>query len=191
MSARYGGPRGPHPNYPTSQASHDPFVNPSQQQFNDQSQRTYDTESDVGDHYGRRETYISDGSIPAFNDPPQPSYDQYNYDTYRACHLPSFLMLFSRVPLPMALCADTPYLMISQLSNEGNQTLTPNMITLHTVMSILPSPSTTVQGWESQSLQLQRTQNTPLPLSGSPTQPGAQIGTSHCQLRRLRIFSWT
>ena len=190
MSARYGGPRGPHPNYPTSQASHDPFVNPSQQQFNDQSQRTYDTESDVGDHYGCRETYISDGSIPAFNDPPQPSYDQYNYDTYRACHLPSFLMLFSRVPLPMTLCADTPYLMISQLSNEGNQTLTPNMITLHTVMSILLNPSTTAQRWESQSPQLQLMQNTPLLLSMNPIQPRAKIGTSLCQQRRLRIFFW-
>ena len=65
-----------------------------------------------------------------------------------------------------------------------------NTITLHIVMSILPNPSTTAQGWESQSPQLQLTQNTPLPLSMNPIQPRAKIGTSLCQQRRLRISSW-
>jgi hypothetical protein len=89
MSSRYGGPRGPQANYAPSQTSHDPnnpFVNPSQQ-YNDPNQRPYDTESDMGDPYSRRETYISDGSNPAFNEVGQPGYDQYNYENYRACHL--------------------------------------------------------------------------------------------------------
>ena len=90
----------------------------------------------------------------------------------------------------VTLCADTPYIMISQLSNKENQTLMSNTITLHIVMSILPNPSTTAQGWESQSPQLQLMQNTPLPLSMNPIQPRAKIGTSFCQQRRLRISSW-
>ena len=142
MSTRYGGSRGYHPNYSTSQVSHDPFANPFQQQFNGQSQQTYGTESDASDHYGRRETYISDGSSPVFNNSPQPTYDQYNYNAYRACHFFSnaFLVCPSAC---VSLCADMPYIMVSQLSNEGNQTLMPNMITLHIIMNILPYPSTT------------------------------------------------
>ena len=90
----------------------------------------------------------------------------------------------------VTLCADTPYIMISQLSNKENQTLMSNTITLHIVMSILPNPSTTAQGWESQSPQLQLMQNMPLLLSMNPIQPRAKIRTSLCQQRRLRISSW-
>lgn len=83
---------------PTSQDGYPSSSSPSNDAhndpFNSNQRRYYDNESDNAD-FGRRDTYASDSSNPALNEPH--FYEQNAYDPYRK--LPQNITFLSRLTL--------------------------------------------------------------------------------------------